>query len=167
MLQLTQKERMLLEDEKHHEDICIKKYKNYAQQAQDTQLKDLFNSHAQVEQQHYDTINQMLQGQEPKMNQGQQGQQGQQPQQNQQTTTNQATQQQTSYQGAMKNSEDEVLCSDLLSTEKYISGTYDTAIFEVVNPAIRQTLQHIQQEEQKHGADIFNYMQSHGMYNAK
>ena len=167
MLQLTQKERMLLEDEKHHEDICIKKYKNYAAQTQDTQLKDLFNKHAQAEQQHYDTINQMLQGQEPKMNQGQQGQQQQQPQQAQQTTTGQATQQQTSYQGALKNAGDEVFCSDLLSTEKYISGTYDTAIFEAVNPLVRQTLQHIQQEEQKHGEDIFNYMSSHGMYNAK
>ena len=165
MLQLTQKERMLLEDEKHHEDICIKKYKNYAQQAQDTQLKNLFNSHAQVEQHHFDTINQMLQGQEPNMNQGQQGQQQQ--GQQQQSGTTQATGQQTSYQGAMRNVGDEVLCSDLLSTEKYISGTYDTAIFEAVNPTVRQTLQHIQQEEQKHGEDIFNYMNSHGMYNVK
>ncbi|MEL7656935.1 MAG: spore coat protein, partial [Bacillota bacterium] len=33
--QLSQKERMLLEDLKKEEDLCVMKYKNYAQQAQD------------------------------------------------------------------------------------------------------------------------------------
>jgi spore coat protein CotF len=50
-------------------------------------------------------------------------------------------------------------------TEKYVSGTYDTAIFEFTNTAMRQALNHIQKEEQQHGEGIFNYMQSRGMYN--
>lgn len=155
-LQLTQKERMLLEDEQHQEGICIKKYQNYAQQAQDSQLKQLFNKLAGEEQHHYDMINQMLQGQQPNLSHSQQAmaQGGQ-------------MQQQSSYQGTMNNAGDEVLCSDLLATEKYVSGTYDTGIFEAVNPAVRQALQHIQQEEQKHGEELFNYMNSHGMYNVK
>ncbi|HPR40437.1 MAG TPA: spore coat protein, partial [Oscillospiraceae bacterium] len=37
-------------------------------------------------------------------------------------------------------------------------------IFEAANPTVRQTLQHIQQDEQRHGEQIFNYMHSHGMY---
>jgi spore coat protein CotF len=37
MVNLTQKERTLLEDQKHHEELCIKKYGNYAEQAQDPQ----------------------------------------------------------------------------------------------------------------------------------
>lgn len=61
--------------------------------------------------------------------------------------------------------DDAMLCNDMLMTEKYVSGTYDTAIFESVNPNIRQALQHIQKEEQQHGEGIFNYMQQHGMYN--
>lgn len=155
-LQLTQKERMLLEDEKHQEDICIKKYQNYSQQAQDSQLKQLFNNHAGDEQHHYNMINQMLQGQQPDMSHGQQA-----------MTQGGQMQQQSSYQGSMGNAGDEVLCSDLLATEKYVSGTYDTGIFEAASPVIRQTLQHIQKEEQKHGEDLFNYMNSHGMYNVQ
>ena len=34
MLQLTQKEKMLLQDQQKHEQICIEKYTNYANQAQ-------------------------------------------------------------------------------------------------------------------------------------
>ena len=44
MIQLTQKERTLLEDQKKHEQICIEKYTNYANQAQSPQLKQLFQS---------------------------------------------------------------------------------------------------------------------------
>lgn len=159
-LQLTQKERMLLEDAKSHEDICIKKYNGYAQQAQDQELKQLFNKLGSHEQQHYDTINSMLQGQMPNLNQGQQSQQNQ--QQNQQ-----ATPQAQSFTGGMSNQNDSVLCNDLLSTEKYISSTYDVAIFEAANPQVRQALEHIQQEEHQHGQELFNYMNSHGMYNVK
>ena len=53
MLNLTTKERYLLEDQKTHEEACIKKYTNYANQTQDPQLKQLFSNHAQHEQQHY------------------------------------------------------------------------------------------------------------------
>ncbi len=34
-LQLSQKERMFLEDGKIQEEVCIQKYNNYAEQAQD------------------------------------------------------------------------------------------------------------------------------------
>ena len=78
-LKLSQKEQMLLQDQKSHEEICIKKYNTYANQAQDPQLKQLFSSLAQQEQQHLNTINQILAGKVPSTNQ-QQGQQGQQSQ---------------------------------------------------------------------------------------
>jgi spore coat protein CotF len=60
---------------------------------------------------------------------------------------------------------DALLLNDLLMTEKYVSGTYDTAIFEFTDSNIRQILNHIQKEEQQHGEGIFQYMQSHGLYN--
>ena len=62
---------------------------------------------------------------------------------------------------------DESLCNDMLMTEKYVSGTYDTAIFEFKDPQVRDILNHIQKEEQKHGEAIFKYMESRGMYNPK
>jgi spore coat protein CotF len=165
-LTLTTKERTLLEDQRSHEEICIKKYNNYANQAQDPELKQMFKTFASQEQQHLDTINQMLSGQIPNLQQGQQGQQNQQQgQQNQQNQQNQAQQPgQTPMNNAMQNQSDADLCTDMLMTEKYVSSAYNTAVFEFVDTKARQALNHIQKEEQQHGEGIFNYMKKKGMY---
>jgi len=160
--QLTQKEQLLLKDQLSHEKVCIEKYSNYAEQARDPQLKQLFNQYGSHEQQHYNTINQLLQGQQVNVQGGQAQQQGRQ--------AGQGMGQKGQLQGqeartGMTMQDDAMLCNDMLMTEKYVSGTYDTAVFESVNPNIRQALQHIQKEEQQHGEGIFNYMQQHGMYN--
>lgn len=146
---LTQKERLLLEDQKSHEEMCIKKYTDYANQAQDPKLKQLFQQHAQQEQEHLNTINQILSGQVPSMNNGQQGQSGQQSKY---------------FASSSSSKQDKDLCQDMLMTEKYVSSTYNTTIFECIDTNVRQVLNHIQKEEQQHGEDIFNYMQSNGMY---
>ncbi len=157
-MNLTQKEEMLLKDQKNHEKICIEKYTNYAEQAQDPELKNLFNNYAQQEQQHLDTINQILNGTVP------QTQQQNNQSQNQQQA-NQGMKQNQGKQAGMSNQKDAQLCNDLLMTEKYVSGTYDTAIFESTDSNLRNTLNHIQKEEQQHGEGIFNYMQQNDMYN--
>ncbi len=158
MTQLTQKEIMLLKDEKEQEELCIKKYTKYMQQAQDPQLKQLFSSILQHEQQHLNTINSLLSGNVPSMSgQGQQSQQGQQGQQNQMNM--QAMKSQTGY-----NQNDADICHDALATEKYVSSVYNTAIFEFKDHDTRQILNHIQKEEQEHGEQIFNYMHQNGYY---
>ena len=43
-MQITQKERMLLEDQKKQEELCIKKYTEAAQKAKDPQLQQLFTA---------------------------------------------------------------------------------------------------------------------------
>jgi spore coat protein CotF len=156
-LQLTQKEKTLLMDQRSHEETCVDKYTKYANQAQDPQLKQLFNSHAAKEQEHLNTINQILSGQIPSIG-GQQKQGQSQPQ-----MTSGQGQMTSSVQGNY-NQEDAKLCKDMLMTEKYVSGAYNTAIFEFRDTNIRQVLNHIQKEEQEHGEGIFNYMQSQGMY---
>jgi spore coat protein CotF len=161
-INLSQKERMLLEDQKKHEEMCIQKYKSYANQTQSPELKQLLNAYAQQEEQHLNTVNQILSGQVPNMNQQQgQQQQGQQNHQYQQMNAQQAG------NASMINQNDAMICQDLLATEKYVSGTYDTAIFECVDTNVRNALNHIQKEEQQHGEGIFNYMLSNGMYNLK
>jgi spore coat protein CotF len=147
---LSQKERMLLEDQKSHEQICIEKYNLYANQAQDSQLKQICKANEQQEQNHLNSINQLLSGKIPDMNQ----------QQNQGSGQN-ANSVQPAAGGHMT---DKDMCSDLLMAEKYVSGTYDTAIFEFRDTNARDVLNHIQKEEQKHGEAIFQYMQSKGMY---
>lgn len=64
-------------------------------------------------------------------------------------------------------SSDADMCTDMLMTEKYVSGAYDTAIFECKDPRVRDVLNHIQKEEQKHGEAIYQYMESKGMYKAQ
>lgn len=156
MAQLTTKERQLLNDQASHEKICIHKYQQYASQANDPQLKQLFQSYAQQEQQHLNTINSILSGLTPDTNQ-QQGQQQSQPQ-------SAASGSQAQGKSANASQADYTICSDLLMTEKFVSGAYDTAIFEFADTNIRQALNHIQKEEQQHGEGIFNYMSANGMY---
>ena len=153
-IQFSQKEKSLLMDQKSHEETCIEKYTKYANQAQDAQLKQLFNSYSAKEQEHLNSINQLLSGQVPSVG-GQQQNQGQQAQNQQQMTS--------TVQGNY-NQEDAKLCKDMLMTEKYVSGAYDTAVFEFRDSNVRQVLNHIQKEEQQHGEGIFQYMQSQGMY---
>jgi spore coat protein CotF len=154
-LSLSQKERMLLQDQKSHEQLCIDKYTNYANQAQDTQLKQLFTNLASVEQQHLNSVNQLLSGQVPQVNQQQTSNQNQQKNMN------------NTQVAGMCGVSDTEMCKDMLTTEKYISGTYDTTIFECGQTNVRDVLNHIQKEEQQHGESIFKYMQSKGMYNVQ
>ncbi|HEY5587194.1 MAG TPA: spore coat protein [Ruminiclostridium sp.] len=155
---LSQKERMLLEDQKSHEQICIEKYTNYANQTKDVQLKQIFNANGQAERTHLDSINQLLSGKIPQMNQ-QQNQSTGQTVGNQGSTTNV-----NNTQSSGINLSDADMCTDLLMTEKYVSGAYNTTIFEFRDTRVRDVLNHIQKEEQKHGEAIFQYMESKGMY---
>jgi spore coat protein CotF len=154
MLNLTEKEKLLLKDEKSHEELCVKKYTKYSNEAEDPELQNLFTSILQHEQQHLSTINSMLNGQVPSMNQ--------EGQQNQQATTPPTPSTATSA----FSQKDCDMCEDTLATEKYISSTYDTSVFEFTDHNARQTLNHIQKEEQEHGEQIYNYMAMKGYYNA-
>ncbi len=231
-MNFSTKERTLLEDQKNHEQICIQKYSNYANLASDPQLKNIFKQNGQIEQEHYNTLDQLLKGQMPQMQQsgsqqggqqqggtqqqgsnqqqssgmqmksqqggGQQSgsqQQGWSQQQNssqqqgvammvksqqrgsqqqgggQQQMSPQQMSQQSSFmpknQSSGYNNSDKDLCTDMLMTEKYVSGAYNTAIFEFRDPQVRNILNHIQKEEQQHGETIFKYMESNGMYQVK
>ncbi len=164
--QLSQKERMLLEDLKKEEDLCVIKYQNYAQQAQDSQLSQMFNKIAGEEQKHYDTVNQLLQsggaGQSAKQG-SQSSQQGQGGGQGGWKNTQSAVQTNMGQIGTAGSSDKHML-HDMLSTEKYVSSAYNTSVFESAQPNVRKALQQIQQDEQDHGEQLFQYMSSHGMY---
>ena len=185
-MNFSTKERTLLEDQKSHEKICIQKYSNYADLTSCQELKSIFKQNGQIEQEHYNTLDQLLKGQMPAMGQqggvqqqsdgqqsGSQSQQGggqQQMGSKMQSPQMQMSSQQqsSSFQPQGKttnyNSSDKDLCTDMLMTEKYVSSAYNTAIFEFRDPQVRNILNHIQKEEQQHGESIFKYMESKGMY---
>lgn len=171
---LTTKERYLLEDAKNHEEQCIRKYENCTNLACDEQLKAVFRANGQKEEEHLQTINQLLSGTVPSMGGGSQNASqntGQNAKQSAGSNWN-ATSQQTSVEASANGSvpykaSDKDLCTDMLMMEKYVSSTYNTAIFEFKDAQVRDVLNHIQTEEQKHGESISAYMQSKGMYQMK
>ena len=142
---LSQKESMLLQDMMTQEQLCIEKYGQYAQKADDPALKSLCQTLGQTEQQHYNTLQQMSKGTVPQMNAQQQPQQ-------------------PAPSSAKASKQDEYLCQDLLSTEKHVSSAYNTAIFEFKDAGMRDALNHIQKEEQEHGKKLYDYMSQHNIY---
>ncbi|MDI3482116.1 MAG: hypothetical protein PWQ97_1771 [Tepidanaerobacteraceae bacterium] len=60
---------------------------------------------------------------------------------------------------------DRDILNDMLMTEKYVSGSYETAIMESANESIRNALRQIQDEEQQHAKMIFDAMNQRGWYN--
>jgi spore coat protein CotF len=173
--QLTQKERMMLQDQVKHEELCIQKYTGYAGQASDPAVTRMFNENAQDERDHYSTLNQFLgkadagvqagaTGGVSTRGAGQATQAGQMSQPGQGSFTGQPRQAGPASQSGGFPANDSQMLTDMLTTEKFISGSYDTAIFEASDPQVRQAFQHIQGDEQKHGEKIFRYMQDHGMY---
>ncbi len=152
-MQLTQKETDLLKDLKGQEKLCVEKYTKYASSALDPQLKELFTSIANIEQQHLNTISQIESGNMPNTNSSKCGQ-----------SVNTAFKSTYGMGDTPDKQSDCYLCSDLLADEKHVSSLYNTCVFEFKDTAIRDTLNHIQKEEQQHGKMIYDYMSANNMY---
>ena len=149
---LTQKETTLLNDLKSQEQICIEKYTQYSQMAHDGELKGLFKTLAENEQGHLNTINQILNGTEVSMP----------------AMSPSAVQAKLvctpSACNEVEKKNDAYLCKDALSMEKHVSGVYNMGVFEFSSPTLRDTLAHIQKEEQNHGEQLYNYLSCNNMY---
>ena len=148
---LTQKEHSLLKDAKGQEELCIAKYQKYSDMAKASELKALFSSMAQVEQNHLQTVTSMMNGTVP-----------QPAQKLENSNNNHCTP--SNYASEEDRKSDALLCQDMLTTEKHVSSLYDTSIFEFTNPQARQVLNHIQAEEQQHGEQLYAYMNCNQMY---
>ncbi len=159
MMTWTQKEASLLQDLKTQEQLCVDKYGQYAERANDPELKGIFTTIRQAEQGHLDSVNTLLKGQMPQ--QGKQGGQSAATQDADSVTglTGQA------LQNAME--EDKFLCQDAISTEKEVSSAYNVSIFEFRDPQVRQLLHGIQGAEQQHGEMLWKYMERNRMVAAQ
>ena len=150
-MQFTQKEKDLLKDMKGQEQLCIDKYTRHAECAHDAQLKNLFSCIAQVEREHLNTLC-ALEGSCSPQSSG--------------SSVSCPTSFSATY-GASETCEkkdDAFLCSDLLAIEKHASHLYDTCVFEFSDASVRNTINHIQKEEQNHGKMIYDYMKTNSMY---
>lgn len=148
---LTPKESSLLADLKSQEQLCIEKYGKYEADAHDPCLKSLFKSIKSTEESHLSTVSRIMSGEEVSTN----------------TAPSAVSQKLECQMSACSESEkksDAFLCKDALAMEKHVSGLYDTTIFEFTSPTLRDTLNHIQKEEQNHGEQLYEYMSKNNMY---
>lgn len=143
---LQQKEMETLKDLQTQEKSCIEKYKRYACEAKDTELKNLFETLQQKEQQHYDTLSQVLNGQVPCCDCNDSDGKNYQPK---------ATYANGGNEEDKKN--DAFLATDCIGTEKLVSGEYNTNVFNFSQPAVRKVLADIQVEEQNHAEMLYKY----------
>ncbi len=149
---LTDKETMTIEDLRQQEQSCVEKYKRYSGEARDTVLRDLFENLSQKEQEHYDSLGQILNGTVPSCNCN---------------DRDGAMYQPKATYDSMTNSEDKkndcFLVTDCIGTEKMVSGTYNTNVFAFGDTKIRKLLADIQIEEQNHAEMLYKYKTVNGM----
>ena len=148
---MTKKEQSLLKDLQNEEKLCAEKYQKAAEAACDPALKTMLGQIAKAEQNHYDTVTDMLAGKVP-------APAATQPK----AAKQQAAPRSTATRAGKK--QDAYLLADLLATEKYVAAVYNTSVFEFCDEKSRQVLSGIQQQEQHHGKVIYDYMAVNAMY---
>lgn len=149
---LQQKEQEAIQDLQTQEKSCVEKYKRYAQQAKDPELKKLFKTIQEKEQQHYDTLGKVLNGEVPSCNCNDSDGKNYQP---------------IATYAAGGNEEDKqsdaFLVTDCIGTEKLVSSEYNTNVFKFASDAIRKLLADIQVEEQNHAEMLYKYKMVNSM----
>lgn len=149
---LSQKESTAIQDLQTQEQSCIDKYTRYSKEAKDPVLSALFTEIANKEQKHYDSLQQVLDGQPPKCDCNDADGKNYNP---------------TATYDSMTNSDDKkndcFLATDCIGTEKMVSGSYNNDVFIFADSAIRKLLADIQVEEQNHAEMLWKYKAVNGM----
>lgn len=151
-MQLTEQETNVIKDLQSQEKTCIEKYRFYEQSANDSRLKDLFRRIGDEEQEHFDSLGQILRGEVPNVPNAKTGTEGFHPD--------------VTYSSGDNSEEklhDQFLCTDSIATEKLVSSTYNDDLFRFAATNIRKLLNHIQTEEQNHAEMIYKYKTANGM----
>ena len=149
---LKQKERDAIMDLQTQEKNCVEKYRRYKEQAKDSVLKDLFGKLEKLEQKHYDTLGQVLNGEVPACDCNDSEGRNYEPK--------------ASYDSVAQSSDkmsDNFLVTDCIGTEKLVSSEYSTNVFKFASAALRKLLADIQIEEQNHAEMLYKYKTANGM----
>ena len=149
---LKEKERAAITDLQTQEKSCVEKYGKYAQEARDPELKKLFQTLQKQEQQHYDSLEQVLSGTVPECNCNDNAGRDYQPKATYSEMTNPEDKQHDAF-----------LATDCIGTEKLVSGEYNTDVFVCGESSLRKLLADIQIEEQNHAEMLYKYKGANGM----
>lgn len=149
---LSEKETAAIKDLQTQEQTCIEKYGRYSTEAKDPVLKNLFTDLQKKEQQHYDSLGQVLNGTVPKCNVNDSHGKEYSP-----TAT---------YQSAVESEDKKLDCflaTDCIGTEKLVSSEYNSDVFVFSDPDVRKLLADIQVEEQNHAEMLYKYKTANSM----
>lgn len=149
---LSEKETAAIKDLQTQEQTCIEKYGRYAKEAKDPVLINLFNDLKKKEQQHYDSLGQVLNGTVPACNCNDSHGKEYSPMATYDTTGN-----------TEDKKSDCFLATDCIGTEKLVSSEYNTDVFVFGDPDVRKLLADIQVEEQNHAEMLYKYKTVNGM----
>lgn len=149
---LTEKEATTIKDLQTQEQTCIEKYKRYGAEAKDPVLKSLFSSLEKKEQQHYDSLKQLLGGKVPCCDVNDKSGKDYSPVATYDAMTNTADKQSDCF-----------LATDCIGTEKMVSSEYNSDVFVFGDPDVRKLLADIQVEEQNHAEMLYKYKTVNGM----
>ena len=149
---LNEKERSVIEDLQTQEKSCVEKYARYAGQAKDPELQNLFGRLQKEEQEHYDSLGQVLSGTVPSCNCNDNAGKEYKPK---------------AVYTAMSSPEDKqldaFLATDCIASEKLVSGEYNSNVFVFGDSGVRKLLADIQVEEQNHAEMLYKYKTVNGM----
>ena len=134
------------------EATCIEKYSRYSKEAKDPVLKELCKEIAYKEKEHLNSLKQVLKGQVPQCDCNDDSGAKYQPV--------------ATYTGSCETEDkknDNFLVTDLIGTEKMVSGEYNNNVFIFADAAIRKLLADIQIEEQNHAEMLYKYKTANAM----
>lgn len=149
---LQEKEKTAIKDLQTQEQTCIKKYGKYSQEAKDPVLKKLFSTLQKKEQQHYDSLEQVLNGTVPSCDCNDSDGEKYEPEATYNTLSD-----------SEDKKADNFLVTDCIATEKLVSSEYNMDVFIFANAALRKLLADIQIEEQNHALMLHKYKTANGM----
>lgn len=151
-MQLSEKQKSLVEDLMSQEELCIEKYSQYKNLAKDEELKNLFGKMREDEEQHYSSLQHLLEGKCPELNDKNHAKLEYNPV--------------AAYAGNCNTEDkahDQYLCTDSITTEKYISTAYNDDLFQFGESNVRDLLNNIQTDEQKHAEMLHKYKEINKM----
>lgn len=166
MVNLTNKEIFLLEGEKYQQQLAIDKFNDYALQAQDQVLKNIFFNLAKIEEKHLNMINQILNGEIPQLNNKDIHPYYENNSINSNDFINIGNITLTSLEDSNNyNDGDKIICFDALTTEELLHSTSSASSLEFENTKFENILKYIIQEKSENIKYLNEYMTKKGMYN--
>jgi len=166
VVNLTSKERFLLEGEKYQQQLVIDKYNDYALQAQDDSLKSLFSNLVKIEEKHLNMIDEMLQGKVPQMNKENIHPYYENNSINSNDYINIGNITLTSLDdNSSYDDGDKIICFDALTTEELLHSTCSASSLEFEKTEFENILKYIIEEKSENLKYLNDYMTKKGMYN--